>query len=175
MTCRPGHAPIHPPFAPGNTHAQTHGASSPNVVRPLADAIAAELVATSPWLASPIYTGTVGALAWVEAQCVLVREWLDGQGLLDGDGNPRSAATWLVRLEGRAEQLRARCGLDPMSMVKLLAGLTAVGGEAAADALDELKREGRLLVAGWRELAAPDSEPPAGLDADDDQDQEVTP
>lgn len=154
------------PFQQGNQAAMTHGAASPNVVRPLADAIAAELLEQAPWLRSQLYTGTVGALAWVEAQCVLIREWLDAHGLLDGEGMPRPAATWLVKLEARAENLRARCGLDPLSMAKLLGAVQALGSGAAADELEALKAEHRAVVAGWRELAAPAPEPPDEAEPD---------
>jgi hypothetical protein len=158
------------PFAPGNTAAVKHGANTPAMVRPLADAIAVELVDQAPWLASPVYMGTVAALAWAEARCVLIREWLDDHGLLDADGVPRPATGQLDRLERRAESLRARCGLDPLSMAKLLGAVASLGSEAVADQLEALKAEQRAVVAAWHELSAPQPEQPP-----DDDDQEVTP
>lgn len=156
------------PFAPGHTASLKHGADSPRNVAPVAAELVAWLHDVAPWTRAATYDATVEAWAWAEARARLVRRWLDEHETVNEEGDVPNAATYLERIESRAENLRARLGLDPMSMVKLLAGLTAVGGEAAADALEELKREGRQLIAGWRELTP-------GPDADDDQDQEVTP
>lgn len=175
---------MHPPFPPGNTAALKHGAQSPQVVRPLADAIAAELATIAPWTSAPAYATTVGALAWTEAQVLLLREWLDEQGLLDGDGIPRPASNRLDRLEARAENLRARCGLDPLSMVKLLGGLTAIAATTGGDDLERLKAEGRRIVSTWQDAQAEldaattdhEHEDDQAHEHDDDEpDQEATP
>ena len=151
VTCRPGHPPRHADFEPGNVHALTHGAHSPRRWRPIAEQLVADAIAASPWLARPAFRFSVEAWAKAEARSYLIDAWLDEQatvskpGDLDDDGNPRAAAALSDQLTKRAESLRARLGIDPGSMARLLASFAAVpGGE---DVLASLRAEGARLVA----------------------------
>lgn len=137
-----------PPFAEGNLAALRHGADSPRMVQPIADAIAQRLPEVAPWTARPAFDGARASLAWVEAQITLIRSHLDQVGLLDSDGKPRPACDRLDRLEARAGSLRSELGLTPMSLAKLLASLAtvAVAGRDE-DGLAALKAEGAEIVA----------------------------
>lgn len=127
------------PFAPGNSAAERHGAHYPKKVDPLTRELVEYLTTLMAEPGSPIaYLGdaTYGHAVWAwgraEARIQLVVEWLmdqDPPGPLDRDGNVRPAATYLDRLEKRAENLRATLGLDPLSRAKL-------GRDAAAAQVD---------------------------------------
>lgn len=85
---------------------------------------------------------------------ILVTDWLDDHGILDERGNPRPAANYLERLEVRAANARARLGLDPLSLAKLLGTLTATAVASGDDqALEQLRAEGARIIA-LREAAA---------------------
>jgi hypothetical protein len=137
-----------PPFAPGNDLAATHGAYSERKVSPLAAEVEAALPGIAPWATAPTFEGAVHSYCWVEAQLALVRQYVDEQGLLDDDGNPRPVLTLLDRLEGRAASLRSELGLTPLALAKLLGSLAttaAVSGDD--DALETLKAEGARILA----------------------------
>jgi hypothetical protein len=139
-----------PPFTPGNLAAATHGARSPRVYGPLAEALAAGLVEDRPDLAA--YPEAVAAWATAEAQAALIRRHVAEVGPLD-DGKPRDAVlTWLTRLEGAAARHRATLGLDPRAEAAL-ARERAAASVLAVD-LDALAERGRAV------LAARDSAPP---------------
>ena len=90
-----------------------------------------------------------------------VDDWLDQQatdampGELDSKGEPRGAAALSVRLHGRAESLRARLGIDPTAMARLLASF-AVGVPGGDDCslLCVLKVRAWSLPMTWRSAPA---------------------
>ena len=145
MTCRPGHPERHPDFGPGNTDSVKHGADSRRRWQPIADRLAAELLAERPWLAG--HRRTVVAWARVEAQVQLIGAWLDEHGLVDDDGEPRAAGNRLDRLETRAQSLRNDLGEAPMAMARLLSIVTATAVTAGAqDLLDGVKEDSARFV-----------------------------
>jgi hypothetical protein len=158
MTCRPGHAAKHPDFATGNFDGERHGALSPRRVSPLAAEHARQTVEAAPWLSRPAFARLVASLAWVEAQIDRVRTYIaERGGPLDADGNPLPAANYLDRLEARASNLRARAGLDPLSLANLLRTTSELSDAHSADVLEALRAEGRkLLAAHEARLAAAD-------------------
>jgi hypothetical protein len=91
-------------------------------------------------------------LAWVEAQLVLLRAFVDEHGILDADGEPAVAVSYMARLEGRAQSLRAELGLTPQALAKLLSSLVSVavaGGDEAG--LDASKAEGVAILDARRQ------------------------
>jgi hypothetical protein len=100
-------------------------------VRPVADEIARELTEAAPWTARPAFNGALRSLAWVEAQAVLLRRWIDEHGLLGDDGQPQAAVTLLQRLETRASTLREELGLTPQGLARLLSSLASVATAGA--------------------------------------------
>jgi hypothetical protein len=116
-----------PPFEPGNTVGMRHGAWSPRKVEPLAAEIVERMLVNanedgSPvaYLADPSYLLTIWALGRTEARIQVVSEWLLDRGSeLDVDGDAVGAANLLNKLEARAESLRSKLGLDPLSRARL--------------------------------------------------------
>jgi hypothetical protein len=157
MTCRPDHSARHADFEKGNAAAEKHGAHSERRWRPLAAQLAAEVLVDAPWLSRPAFRLTVLAWSVTEAKAQIVDEWLDANGLLDDEGNPRPANGLSDRLHGRAAHLRAAMGIDPTSFAKLLATFAAVPG--AEDELAALKREGARLIAARSAALQPATTP----------------
>ena len=153
-----------PPFEPGNAAAMRHGATSPRVVGPIAERLAGELAESAPWTAGRSHAGTVSAWSHAEAQCAVLRAWLDEHGLLDGKGEPRPATTLLDKCEKRAANLRAELGLSPLALAKLLTAVSGLTAEAASTGLDALRAEGRRIVeartAALEPAPPPESDPP---------------
>jgi hypothetical protein len=146
-----------PPFEPGNTvgrqfehgneAALTAGHDSARKVAPLAQAAQAALVEVAPWVAAPAFAGTVASWAWAEGQAMLLRRYLDEHGMLDPDGEERSAVRTLDRVEGRLAKMRDQLGLSPSALSKLLATAAAtaqVTGDYASVAA--IQAEGRRLL-----------------------------
>ena len=100
-------------------------------VRPVADEIARELTEAAPWTARPAFNGALRSLAWVEAQAMLLRRWIDEHGLLGENGQPQAAVTLLQRLETRASTLREELGLTPQALARLLSSLATVATAGA--------------------------------------------
>lgn len=135
-----------PPFAEGHELSTKHGAHSPRRVEPVAEQVAAELVAAAPWLDQDAYRPALLALARHEARIALLERWLAEHGLLDGEGRPQPAAEFLLKVERAAADARSRLGLDPSSRARLERDLA----QATAARVDlELVRE-----AGRKALAA---------------------
>lgn len=122
-----------PPFEPGNLAAKTHGAWSDRLVDPLAQEIIAEMTPVVTWW-TPADMPTVAAWARTEARIQLITSWLGEQGgdLHDREvplgasghtltelGAVQPAAQHLSKLEARAESLRSKLGLDPLSRARL--------------------------------------------------------
>lgn len=136
-----------PPWEPGNTAALTHGADSKRTVAPLADEIAAELLAVAPWCAVPAFMPEVRAWAWEEARVRLLQAWVNEYGLLDD--RSEGALGQLERAQGRAARLRQNLGLNPVAWSKVLAHAAtakAAGVEGAAEVVEQLAAVGRELT-----------------------------
>jgi len=113
----------------GNTLALRHGAYSPRRVDPLAAELVEQVTGYIDWLRESD-TPALWAWARVEARIQLVSEYLiDQGGDIDGDGTVRPAADLLMRLESKAESMRSRLGLDPLSRARL-------GRDVAASQVD---------------------------------------
>jgi hypothetical protein len=136
-----------PPFQPGHTLSLKHGATSPRVLQPVADRLAAGLGEVAPWTSARAFAGAVASWAWAEAQAHVLRAWLDEHGLVDDDGQPRGAAGMLERVEVRLVGLRDRLGLTPLALGKLLATLSQVDGEKGQEGLEALRAAGAELRA----------------------------
>ncbi len=109
-----------PPFQPGNLAAGKHGAWSERRVAPLAARLVAEVVEGNSYLQDATYVSALQSWGRTEARIELVTTYLlEHGGDLDGDGSVRPAAELLNKLEARAENLRARLGLDPLSRSRL--------------------------------------------------------
>jgi hypothetical protein len=152
MSRQPGR---HPDFPEGNTAAIKHGATSERRWRPVAEQLAAEIVEDAPWLNRPAFRHALAAWAACEAQLRLVDEWIDEVGPLTAKGGPRAAMVLSDRLHARAASLRARLGLDPAAMAKLLATFSGVPG--GQDALEALRAEGQALIDGRLALDQPEA------------------
>ena len=121
-------------------------------LRPLADEIAQRLPAVAPWTARPPFDAALQSLAWIEAQIVVLRGWVDQHGLLDAHGQTRPAATLLQRLESQASTLRAELGLTPQALARLLGSLATVATAGSDNGgLSALKAEGQRIVATRQE------------------------
>jgi hypothetical protein len=104
------------------------------------------------YLAEESYRPAVWAWARCEARIQLVTEYLlDRGGDLDADGEVRPAARLLEALERRAENLRARLGLDPLARARL-------GRDVTATRLDVAQ----LMAALAHQEAAEGPQEPAG-------------
>jgi hypothetical protein len=127
-------------FEPGNEMGVRHGAYLPRKVDPLAESIIAPVLAaagvegsSTSYLTDASYRPTLWAWARTEARIQLVSEWLLDRGSeLDKDGDAVGAANLLNRLEARAESLRSKLGLDPLSRARL-------GRDVAAGRVDMAK------------------------------------
>jgi hypothetical protein len=129
-----------PDFEVGNTMALRHGARSPRTYGPLAQELAAGLLADRPDLEA--FPEVVSAWADAEARADLLRRWLDDNGMFDDDGAPRSGTLkWLASFDKRAQELRTRLGLDPRSEAEL-AGVRAEASRQIVD-LDAIRQRGR--------------------------------
>lgn len=163
-----------PPFAPGHEQSIKHGATSERRWRPIAQLVAVELVDSAPWLAGRQFAGAVAQLARVEAQLELLGAWLDEHGLLDDEGVPWPATGLQQKLEARAQSLRGDLGLQPVALVRVLAGLSAIDGPAAQEGLEALKAAGRGLRVAAEQRAVPSpSADPLDDEAGDDGGQQV--
>lgn len=117
------------PAPPGNMRALQHGGYSPRKVDPLAADIIEQTRQHVTWW-RPADEASVWAWARVEARVQLVTEWLTERGGdVADDGAVRPAADLLMRLEARAESMRSRLGLEPLSRARL-------GRDVAAQSLD---------------------------------------
>lgn len=134
-----------PPFERGHTASVVHGAFSKRVTGPLAEQIAADLLAsedTPAHLHEPLFAASVMAWAQAEAVCQQLRAFVGGQDLEDSmaelateeqdevrdrSGTRRtstarrvaSALDQLRKWESLAASQRARLGLDPASAAKV--------------------------------------------------------
>ena len=122
-----------PPFQPGHTLSMRHGAHSDRLVAPLADVILRQAVEDTPWLLEPRYGPSVRAWARAEAQALLLTDYLEREGLHDGEGRLRPAEQALHRAETRAANLRKDLGLTPLSAARIRALERAPSGLTITD------------------------------------------
>lgn len=128
-----------PPFAPGHELSLKHGAFSPRKVQPLTTALidALQEAIAAPdssigYLADPSYRLALWHYAETEARRRLVAEWLLEQGgEIDAAGEVRAASALLDRLDKRAESLRSKLGLDPMSRARMGRDIASAGFDLA--------------------------------------------
>jgi hypothetical protein len=119
----------------------------PAKLAPVADEIAGHLPHDAPWTARPAFEGSLRSLAWIEAQLLYLRRWIDDQGITGADGHLRDAFVMYERLEDRASTLRAELGLTPLALAKLLDSLaTVAAAHGDDDGLATLKAEGERIV-----------------------------
>lgn len=133
-----------PSFTAGNQAAEKHGAYSDRAVTPIADRLAAELLDQVTWVRRDAFAPAVAAWSRAEAMVQQVVAWLDERGLLDEDGEPRSATNLLLRLEATAANRRSELGLTPQSFARLLQATADQPG--AAEERERLLAEARRLV-----------------------------
>ena len=120
-------------------------------LRPVAEEIARRMPEVAPWTARPPFDAALQSLAWIEAQIVVLRGWVDAHGLLDPRGQVQPAATLLHRLERQALTLRAELGLTPQALARLLGSLATVATAGSDNGgLTALKKEGQRIVATRR-------------------------
>ena len=125
-------------------------------VRPVAEEIARELTEAAPWTARPAFNGALRSLAWVEAQAVLLRRWIDEHGILGDDGQPQAAVRLLQRLETRASTLREELGLTPQALARLLSSLATVATAGADNGgLALLQADGQRIDAARHATLGP--------------------
>jgi hypothetical protein len=153
------------PFEPGHEITMKHGAWSPRRVDPLATEILAEVEPTVTWW-TPADRPAVWAWAQAEARLQLVVEYLanlaqddNAGGMVDAEGEVRSAANLLVKLEKTASYHRSRLGLDPLSRARLKR-------DTAAAEVDVAQLLAKLAA------AAPGVPEQPMADNDDDEDDE---
>lgn len=110
-----------PPFKPGNTVAERHGAYSPRRVDPLAEQFVERALADPDlkYLAAPRFRPALWSWARAEVGVQLLAEHLatitdDSIGDLD-EKRVAAAHALLDRYETRADKARARLGLYPTS------------------------------------------------------------
>ena len=142
-----------PPFTgpdgdnPGWRAALKHGAQSRNVLLPLADAIEAELLATAPHLAQPLFVHSRRLLAEALAERQLRVRDASEHGLLDARGNPRRGTDRLDRSAARVQSLLEACGLTPVSFARMISVIAGATDSPDGDSLDRLRAQGRAILA----------------------------
>jgi hypothetical protein len=164
-----------PSFQAGHTASMVHGATSERLVGPLADRIAAGLLAsedTPGHLREPVFAPSVMAWARAEAVCQQLREWLDGQSIEQaltelttteedeerGKTSTRRSSTakrvtaaldmsrWW---EAHAMNLRRTLGLDPASAARVgrdVAARRFMDARPLADALEKIDAQRRAAL-----------------------------
>jgi hypothetical protein len=156
-----------PPFEKGHELSMVHGAKSARKVQPIADALATELIAEAPWCASPAFRGAVASWSWAEGQAVLLRRYVDENGMFDEEGTERPAVRTLSQVEARLIKLRDGLGLNPVALAKLMAASASVAAATGDEAsVEALRAEGARILASRITTA------PTGDEAEDEGDDE---
>lgn len=131
-------------FAKGHSLTTRHGAWSARRTDPVAAELAELAYESAPWLADPSFAPAVMAWARAEAQCQVLAEWLEENGLFEPDGRPRPALDASTKLEKLALNHRQRLGLDPTARAGLEQTLTSSkAGQIALE--DAIRRGGAAL------------------------------
>jgi hypothetical protein len=134
------------PYQPGNLEALKHGAYSPRKIDPLARELVASVLSQVAYLSDPSYAPALWAWGRAEARVQLLTEFLDEQGVLGDEGNPRPLLDKLRDWERSAESLRSRLGLDPTSRARLERDLSASARDLR-ELADEIAEGRRLRLA----------------------------
>lgn len=121
------------PFEKGHTVTLRHGAFSPSIRDPVAEELVTLAIEHAPHLNDQSFTAELVAWSRAEAVCVLIGRWLDEHGLLDGDGEPRSASNQLARFEKLAADRRIQLGLTPLSRARIQHDLDTRGPSMVID------------------------------------------
>lgn len=136
------------PYAEANTASVTGGYRSPRVYNAVSAALVSGLVETRPDLRS--FPEALAAWGDAEARAALLRRHLDEVGLIDDNGEPRSALVdVLSKFERRATTARSQLGLDPRSEAELAllrSKALREGTLAPAIDLDALAERGRAAL-----------------------------
>lgn len=126
----------------GNEIALKHGAWSERMIAPLAARLVAEVIEGNSYLQDATYASALQSWGRTEARIELVTTYLlEHGGDLEGDGSVRPASELLNKLEARAENLRARLGLDPLSRARLGRDVTAASVDLAQLMAADAERE----------------------------------
>lgn len=150
-----------PPFEEGHTLSMRHGARSERVVRPLAEAAAAQLLEVAPWCAVPAFKPTVDRWAWALARATLLRHWIDEHGILDAEGAPQPALSELARAEATEAKASEALGLSPRDWARVMAATRvaeSAGVPGAGAQVEALAAVGRELVERAGELEVGEGE-----------------
>ncbi len=148
-----------PPFEKGNVAALTHGGYSPRKVDPLAAEIVGAVREHVTWWRAADEP-SIWAWARTEARAQLIAEWLaEKGGDLDDVGAVRPAADLLTKLEARAESMRARLGLEPLSRARLGRDVAAQSVDLARLWAAESAQDGRDGAGSRALLSDTDEEP----------------
>jgi phage terminase small subunit len=123
------------------------GDRSPRRVDPIAAQLVEQIMSTVDWVRE-CDAAAVWAWARVEARCQLLGEYLmDNGGDVSDDPSVQRASDKLIRLEGRAESLRSKLGLDPLSRAKLGRDVAASTVDLASILADGAQIASRRLAA----------------------------
>ncbi|MGA7419287.1 MAG: hypothetical protein WBW80_14930 [Acidimicrobiales bacterium] len=145
MTCRPGHAPRHPDFEPGNTFSLVHGADSPRAIAERAEEIHGALLDAAPYLDEPRFLPAVSRYLQAAAREALLHQHIVDTSDAKGPGAVSSRlweqATAAARLSAK---LGSDLGLDPLGHARIRA--LSVGAEATQAGLSDLRERGRKHV-----------------------------
>lgn len=148
-----------PPFQPGHTLSMRHGAYSERRIGPLAEQLAADLLAdptTPDYLREARFAGAV--LAWARAEAVvrLYLAWLDAQDLDKPARGALAVLEALRKAEAAAATARSRLGLDPVSRAKLARDLATAGfmSRGGAEPLAAVAEVGRAALERARAAGA---------------------
>lgn len=134
----------------GNTLGQRHGAFSTRKVDPVALELVSGLLEDRPDLER--YPEAVWAWGRAEARCLIFDEYLQDHEPWSEAG--LKVASWVHRVEGQAQRMRERLGLDPRGEAELLRE-SAEAQHATFD-LDALRARGReAMDARTSETGAP--------------------
>jgi hypothetical protein len=137
-----------PPFGRGNTLGRTHGASSENVVGPLAEAIEAEILSDAQMpqhVRSVPFRRSVRASSRAEAVAEIlfgyIAELTPEQMTIPRKAGTKAPLDLYLSAEAKAAGHRARLGLDPVSYARIAKDL-GLAHAASEQALEKLAGQG---------------------------------
>jgi hypothetical protein len=107
-----------PPARPGNKLAVTHGAYTPTLISPQAEALVEHLFSQFEHLKERDRLA-VSDYAVAQVQVWRLMAYLEKNSPFDARGRPRPAFDLLRRWLDRTDRARARLGLDPASRMSL--------------------------------------------------------
>ncbi|XAS66549.1 hypothetical protein V3C33_13770 [Micrococcaceae bacterium Sec5.7] len=143
-----------PPFTEGNELAVKHGAGSPRQRDPIAQALAADLLADDSvaYLRAPRYAAAVKAWAVAEAKCGLISNWCDSMPIEVAASSPKPGTSapleLLRRWEATAQNHRSRLGLDPLSAARLGKDVAQARQADTASALTRMREDYERAMKG---------------------------